>query len=99
MVNRGVLLAGSMLLASCMTPEHPSHGLPICEESRNVHCLTPTVCDYDPARGCQVCRCGPPPYRPYPGGPDGNEIVTPEGVPPSGTSTPGPVGAATPPRN
>jgi hypothetical protein len=85
-------LGAALVLSACMQADHPSHGLPVCEESRNVHCLTPTVCDYDPARGCQVCRCGPPPYRPYPGGPDGSEIVQP-----TGSSTPGPVGAALPP--
>jgi hypothetical protein len=29
----------------------------VCAESRDVRCLTKTICAMDQSRGCQVCRC------------------------------------------
>ena len=42
-----------------------------CPDSPAPRCLSGTVCENDPARGCQVCRCATPAYVPVAQPPQG----------------------------
>ena len=58
-----VFAATSLLFASCMPinqPQAPDR----CKHIVEYPCLTPRVCTFDSAGGCQICRCGPPAYVP-----------------------------------
>jgi hypothetical protein len=45
-----------LLLALCGCA-HLTQDQTVCPESRDVRCLTRTVCSMDASRGCRVCRC------------------------------------------
>ena len=42
-----------------------------CPNTPALHCLAGTVCENDPTRGCQVCRCASPGYVPVTQPPQG----------------------------
>ncbi|HVY45662.1 MAG TPA: hypothetical protein VHB21_07275 [Minicystis sp.] len=54
----------ALSLPSCM-PEQPARAPDRCPGTWGYPCLTPRVCVYDAARGCQICRCAPPPFVPF----------------------------------
>jgi hypothetical protein len=45
-----------LLLALCACA-HVTQDQTVCPESRDVRCLTRTVCTMDASRGCRVCQC------------------------------------------
>jgi len=45
-----------LLLALCACA-HVNQDQTVCPESRDLRCLTRTICALDEARGCRVCRC------------------------------------------
>jgi hypothetical protein len=53
---KSALLIAVMLCAACAHVDQEKKGA-ICEEYRNIVCVSGTVCDYDSQKGCQVCRC------------------------------------------
>jgi hypothetical protein len=55
--------SAAMLVASCMQIS-PADAPERCRHIAQYPCLTPRVCTFDSAGGCQVCRCGPPAYVP-----------------------------------
>jgi hypothetical protein len=84
------LLMLTFLIGACVHTERPARGVPRCEESSHFHCLTAAVCDFDPARGCELCRCGPAPFDPLQK-PDGIQVVerkVPPGAPAKASSGP-----------
>jgi hypothetical protein len=51
------LLIALALTASCATTEAPKKEADVCDDYRDLVCLTGKDCSYDAKRGCQVCRC------------------------------------------
>jgi hypothetical protein len=47
-----VLMIGC--LAACATMKNDTT---VCEEYRELRCMTDTECSMDSTRGCKVCRC------------------------------------------
>lgn len=44
----------ALFLGACAGP---LAGQNVCPESRNTRCMTRMLCQPDPTRGCELCRC------------------------------------------
>jgi len=52
-----LVLVASLFVISCSHIDKEKKDSEICEENKNLVCLTGTLCDYDVKKGCKVCRC------------------------------------------